>query len=77
MPLEVPFYDAPVLNLNPHQHARQLGTLFGRDGTFTGDAGCGCHPLWWLLAAAVAGAALGVGIRKSEKGQRRTSRRSG
>lgn len=70
---EVPFYDAPVTTLKyaVRVRNRQIGTLLGKDGDFTGDAGCGCHPLWWLLAAAAAGVALGVAAKGDKKKRNR------
>jgi len=60
MPLEVPYYEVKRSTLGVRSYANQIGTVLGKEGAFTGDAGCGCKPLWWLLAAAVGGAAVGA-----------------
>lgn len=71
----VPFYDAPTSTLTSRVRfdPRQIGKLLGKDGAWSGDDGCGCRPLWWLLVAGLAGAGIGA----LAKGEKRRKRRKG
>lgn len=73
--LEVPFYDAPLTTWRAHYYPRSIGKILGRDGALTGDAGCGCRPLWYLIAAAAVGVGVGIYARGEQK--KKPKRRQG
>lgn len=80
MPLEVPFQSPDWWALGERYTRRQIGglfnsapgaTTFGKEGNLTGDAGCGCNPMWWLLAAFAGGAALGALAKGDQRKKKR------